>query len=59
MQTKTRRGPSAAALSAAKYLAKNPGTDAMTLAKKFKINITTVYRSAWWKNRNAQDKSAV
>lgn len=51
MQTKTRRGPSAASIDAAKYLAKNPGTEALTLAKKFKINITTVYRSAWWKNR--------
>lgn len=52
MQTKTRRGPSAASIDAAKYLAKNPGTEALALAKKFNINITTVYRSAWWKNRD-------
>lgn len=47
------RGPSAASKKAAKYLSKHPNTTAQELAEKFGVNVTTIYRSAWWKGHRA------
>lgn len=51
--TKVQRGPSKASKDAAKFLGKNPDATAQLLAEKFGLNVTTIYRSAWWKNRHA------
>lgn len=46
------KGLSGAAKSAAAWVAKHPGQlNAEQIAKKFKLHPSTVYRSAWWKNR--------
>lgn len=51
------RGLSAASKAAGQYLDKHPDTSPADLAKKFKIALTTVYRSPWWKKRNEQGKT--
>lgn len=47
------RGPSTASKKAARYLSTHPTATARQLAVKFGLNITTIYRSAWWKNHHA------
>lgn len=48
-----KRGPSPAQVAAGKHLAKHPEASAKELSTKFKIAVTTVYRAAWWKEREA------
>lgn len=48
-----RRGASSASKAAGKYLEKHPDATAKEMAKKFKIDLSTVYRSEWWTNRTA------
>lgn len=43
------RSQSQATLKAAEYLKRNPGTPAYKLAQKFGVDVTTIYRSPWWK----------
>lgn len=52
------RGPSKAAIKASQYLGRNPNVTARQLADRFGIDVTTVRRSAWWKNREVPKKSA-
>ena len=47
----TRRGPSTATKQAQAYLKKNPMAEGAFLARKFGLNLSTVYRAAWWKTR--------
>lgn len=49
--TRAPRGPSSASKAAERYLSKYPATPAKELAARFKIDITTVYRSSWWQQR--------
>lgn len=51
----TTRGLSTAVKKAKAYLQRNPNTEGPALAKKFGINLSTVYRSDWWKNRQKKD----
>lgn len=51
------RGPSQAAIKAAEYVKKHPGIKGPELAKRFGLNLTTVYRAAWWKARPTTDSS--
>jgi len=48
------RGLSQAANKAAEYCKKHPETKGADVARKFGLNLTTVYRSAWWKQRRAE-----
>jgi hypothetical protein len=50
-QTKRTRGPSAASVDAQKYLKRHPKTSAGELSRRFKIAVSTVRRSEWWKGR--------
>jgi hypothetical protein len=43
------RGPSQAVKDAKAFLKDNPGTTATFLAVKFGLNLSTIYRSDWWK----------
>lgn len=43
------RGPSQAVKEAHEYLKLHPATPADVLAIKFGLNISTIYRSGWWK----------
>ncbi|MBV8060804.1 MAG: hypothetical protein JO253_04680 [Alphaproteobacteria bacterium] len=45
----TKRGISTAVKQAIAYLKKNPETEGSELARRFGINVATVYRSKWWK----------
>ncbi len=47
-----KRGESQAVKDAKAHLAANPGATAQYLATRFGLNITTVYRSEWWKKRS-------
>lgn len=47
------RGLSQAATKAAAYCRKHPDVKGPEVARKFGLNLTTVYRSAWWKQRHA------
>lgn len=51
------RGPSQAVKEATEYLKLHPGTSADILAIKFGLNITTVYRSDWWKKYRTQKEA--
>lgn len=46
---KTKRGPSQAVKDAKAFLLAAPDTSAQFLAIKFGINLSTIYRSDWWK----------
>lgn len=51
------RGKSKAAKDAMEYLKLYPDTPAKTLAVKFGIDTSTIYRSGWWKeNKVRRDK---
>lgn len=54
----TPRGPSTATKQAKAYLKKNPEIEGAALARKFGLNLSTVYRSAWWKDRNVEKGAA-
>ena len=43
-----KRGPSSGSKRAAKYFAEHPDATAKELAKKFAIDLTTIYRATWW-----------
>lgn len=43
------RGPSKACAKAGEYHAKHPEMPLPELAKKFGIDLSTIYRSNWWK----------
>lgn len=57
--TKALRGKSKAMQDAQAFFAKNPQTTAQELAKQFGLHLITIYRSDWWKRRDAgqQEKS--
>lgn len=48
------RGPSKAAQSAEKYFKLHPDTEAAALAKRFRVDVSTIYRAAWYKARKKQ-----
>lgn len=56
-EVKKTRGQSSSSKAAERHLEKYPGTPAKELAKKFKIDLSTIYRSAWWKKNNQQGES--
>jgi len=49
MSDKKKRGPSSASERAKNYFKQHPETSGPELAKRFKIDVTTVYRAKWWK----------
>lgn len=51
-----KRGKSQAVKDAMAHLAANPTATAEFLAVKFGLNITTIYRADWWKNRAKEPK---
>ena len=48
-----KRGKSQAVKDAMAHLAANPTATAQFLAVKFGLNISTIYRSNWWKQAKA------
>jgi hypothetical protein len=46
---KVKRGPSQAVKDAKAFLTAAPETSAQFLSIKFGINLSTIYRSDWWK----------
>jgi len=50
-KTRNRRGPAEATKEAERYLQANPTAKAKDVAATFKIDVSTVYRATWWKNR--------
>lgn len=46
---KNKRGPSQSVKDAKAFLLAAPDTSAQFLAIKFGINLSTIYRSDWWK----------
>jgi DNA-binding MarR family transcriptional regulator len=56
MKQAKHRGPSEAVKSAKRYLAANPDITGSELAHKFKIDLSTIYRSSWWKTRKESTK---
>lgn len=52
------KGPSKAAVGAAAYLTKHPNTDVATLAKKFGLHPSAIYRSQWFKALQAAKVTA-
>lgn len=51
-EVKKTRGQSSSSKAAERHLEKYPGTPAKELAKKFKIDLSTIYRSVWWKDKS-------
>lgn len=45
------RGPSQAVKDAQEYLRAHPEATVKFLAVKFGLDIATIYRSSWWKDR--------
>lgn len=46
------RGPSDANKRAERFYMLHPGMSAKELSKKFKIDLSTIYRAPWWKKSN-------
>lgn len=52
------RGPTKAVKKAAAHVGKHPNITAAEVAKKFGLDVSTVYRAEWWKNRTAAQKKS-